>query len=181
MKPLTICQFGNPILRQKARQLTIDEITLPETQGLIASMRYSLTAQKLGIALAAPQVGHSIALLVIAIRPTAHRPSVDAADFTMINPVITKTYGQTASVWEGCISAGSGKADLFAKVPRYPKIDVTYLDEYGATQAKTLDGLVAQAVQHEVDHLNGILFVDHVQDPATYMTMKEYRKQITKG
>ena len=179
MKALTIIQFGNPMLRQQARQLTKDEIASPAIQDLIASMRHTLTSKKLGIALAAPQVNQSVALLVIAIRPTAHRPNVEVADYIMINPEITKQYDQPTEVWEGCISAGSGTADLFAKVPRYHKIDVRYLDENGTAQAQTLDGLVAQAVQHEVDHLGGVLFVDRVQDPTTYMTMKEYRKRIT--
>ena len=180
MKTLPICEFGNPILRKKAKALTPDEIKSTAVQELIANMRHTLVSKKLGIALAAPQVNESLALAVIAIRPTAHRPNVEPFDLIIINPEITKTYGARKQLWEGCISSGVGEANLFAKVPRYNKIDVRFLDEAGIEQTKTFDGLVAQAVQHETDHLNGILFVDHVEDPTTYMTMKEYRQRITK-
>jgi peptide deformylase len=81
-------------------------------------------------------------------------------------------------MWEGCLSAGS--SGLFAKVLRYEKIEAQYLDEQGMQHTETLEGLPAQVFQHEVDHLNGILFMDHVTDPTTYMTLKEYRKQISK-
>jgi peptide deformylase len=131
----------------------------------------------LGVGLAAPQVGQNIALAIIEIQPTEHRPDVDPFDLVIINPEITETYGYRQQLWEGCISAGSnGKADLFAKVPRYKKVKLRYLDEKGKQHEKIFEGLPAQVVQHEVDHLNGILFVDRVKDTSTYMTYSEYKK-----
>ena len=144
-------------------------------------MRYTLTEKKLGIGLAAPQVGRGIALTVIAIRSTPHRPNVKHFDLVLINPAITDYVGEKTELWEGCISAGSnGKADLFAKVPRYKKITVSYFDEHGMPQVMTFTGLKAQVVQHETDHLNGILFVDHVKNTKTFMTYSEYMARIKK-
>lgn len=144
-------------------------------------MKHTLIEKKLGIGLAAPQVGRGIALAVIALRPTPHRPKVKEFDLVLINPIITDFIGKKTELWEGCISAGSeGKADLFAKVPRYKQVRVKYTDKNGKLCHKSFKGLKAQVVQHEIDHLNGVLFVDHVKDTKTFMTYKEYMKRIKK-
>ena len=181
MTHLPRTQFGDPVLRSACRLLTPTEIASAEIQTLLSDMKSTLIDNKLGIGLAAPQVGKPISVAVIAIRPTAHRPHVKPFDLVLINPKITKTQGDKHEMWEGCISAGSnGTADLFAKVPRYKQITVQYLDEHGQPHTKSLTGLKAQVVQHEVDHLNGILFVDHVTNPQTYMTYTEYMKRVRK-
>jgi len=74
--------------------------------------------------------------------------------------------------------SGSVKANLFAKVPRYKKIELEYFDEHAIKQTRVFKGLAAHVIQHEVDHLNGILFVDKVKDTSTYMTYKEYKKMM---
>lgn len=176
MRSLPRIEFGNPILRQTARQLSEVEILTPKVQALIKNMRHTLLSKKLGVGLAAPQVGEGIALSVVAIRPTDHRPTVTPFDLIIINPKISKTYGQKSSKWEGCLSAGA--SGLFAQVPRHKKIECEYLDENGKHHQRIFEGLAAQVIQHEVDHLNGILFMDHVVEPETYMTMKEYKKRI---
>lgn len=180
MKALRLAQFGNPILRQLSRQLSQSEIASPETQMLIENMRYTLISVKLGVGLAAPQVGAEIALTVIVLQPTAHRPDVEPFEAVLINPIITKAYGRKQQLWEGCISSGKGKAGLFAKVPRYKRVKVRYIDERGASHHKIFEGLRAHVVQHEVDHLNGVLFVDKVKDTTTYMTYAEYVKLAKK-
>lgn len=176
MKVLTRIEFGDPILREKARQLKPAEIGSTKIQTLIENMRHTLLAKKLGVGLAAPQVDEEIALSVIAIRPTKHRPKVEPYDLVLINPKITKTFGYRKQIWEGCLSAGA--SGLFAKVPRYKKIEVSFLNEKGKNVTKQFDGLRAQVIQHEVDHLNGILLMDHVKDTSTYMTLKEYKRRI---
>jgi peptide deformylase len=176
MKLLPRSQFGNPILRQVAKPLTKNEIVSDEIQKLIKNMHFILSDKKLGVGLAAPQVGKSVALAVINIQKTELRPDVKPFKLTIINPVITKTYGRKTQRWEGCISSGAGKAGLFAKVPRYKKIELEYQDEKGKKQIKTFKDLQAHVIQHEVDHLNGILFVDRVKDTKTYMTYAEYKK-----
>jgi peptide deformylase len=176
MKILQITEFGDTVLRQNAKQLTQSAIASQKIQQLIKNMRYTLTEQKLGVGLAAPQVGEPLAISVISVRPTAHRTEVDPLELVIINPKITKTFGYRTQFWEGCISAG--KSGLFAKTPRYKKVEVTYLDENGRKKKDIFEGLPAQIMQHEVDHLDGILFMDHVKDATSYMTMKEYKKMI---
>lgn len=177
---LHIHEFGNPILRRKAKRLTAAEIRSDKIQTLIHDMRTMLISKKLGIGLAAPQIGEPVALSVIAVRPTKHRPAVKKFDLVIINPKITKYIGKPRQMWEGCISSGSGKANLFAKVPRYNQVELSYLDEHGQKQTKQFSGLPAQVIQHETDHLNGVLFVDKVTDTRTYMTDHEYTERVRK-
>lgn len=181
MKPLRRTQFGNPILRQTARLLSKTDITSPDIQDLINNMRHTLQTVKLGIGLAAPQVGQPVALAVIVLQPTALRPQTEPFEIVIINPQITKIFGARKQLWEGCISSGPGTAGLFAKVPRYTKISLKFTDQQGIQHHKTFQGLQAHVIQHEVDHLNGILFVDNVKDTSTYMTYSEYKKQQKKA
>lgn len=176
MKVLVKTQFGNPVLRQPARLLKVSEIHTNKTQTLIKNMKYTLVKQRQGIGLAAPQVGKDIALAVIAIRPTKHRPKVRKFDLVIINPKIVKTYGAMKDRWEGCLSAG--ESGLFAKLQRHDKIEVSFIDENGQQHQKQFSGLKSQVLQHEIDHINGILFMDRVTSPATYMTLSEYQKRV---
>jgi peptide deformylase len=178
MKELARTEFGNPILRTVSKKLTKDKINSKKIQNLIRDMRFTLTSKKLGVGLAAPQVGEDIALSVISIHPTKHRPKVAVLELVIINPKITKLVGRRTQMWEGCLSGG--KSGLFAKVPRHNSVELVYLDEKGVRHKKFFNGLPAQVIQHEVDHLNGILFVDRVKDTKTYMTLKEYKKRIAK-
>lgn len=176
MKILAKTEFGNPILRQKTRHLKIEEIKSVKIQALIKSMHQTLISKKMGVGMAAPQVGHSVALSVVAIRPTKHRPTVQNFDLVIINPEIINIFGKRKQLWEGCLSAG--ESGLFAKVPRYERVEVRFQDKQGVEHIKQFSGLQAQVMQHEIDHLNGVLFMDHVKDPKTYMTLKEYKKRI---
>ena len=179
MKKLSRRQFGDPILQKKARRLKKTEIIAPKLQELIADMRFTLRSQKLGVGLAAPQVGHSIALAVVSIHPTPHRPKVKPFDLVIINPTITKKKGTTRLLWEGCISSGREQASVFAKVSRYPAIELSYQNETGVRQTAHLKGLPAHIAQHEVDHLKGILFTERA-DPKSYMTYEEYMQRVRK-
>lgn len=180
MKSLKRTQFGNQILRQTAKRLLKTEITSRGIQQLIKDMRFTLKTVNLGIGLAAPQVGEPVALAVISIHPTKYRPEVKPYEQVIINPEIIETFGHRKQLWEGCISSGPGKTGLFAKVPRYKKIKLKYYDEKGALHVKIFEGLQAHVLQHETDHLNGILFVDKVKDTSTYATYQEYVKQAKK-
>ncbi len=148
---LNITRFGNPILRQIAKRLTRDEILSHDTQSLINNMRY---------------------------KPTPNRPELEPFDTVLINPEIVETFGEPTSAWEGCVSCGTDDDILFAQVLRFKKVRVTWLDEYAVSHEEIIEGFVAQVVQHETDHLNGVLFVDHVQDSTSFMMADEYRKRI---
>lgn len=173
----TTC-FGNPVLRTTTRQLTADEILSKEIQNLIRNMYYTLEKCKYGVGLAAPQVGLNIALSVVGIKPTPTRPNLEPFDTVLINPEIVETFGKRTQMWEGCISSGKGRNSLYAKVPRYKKIRLRWLDGRAKQHDEILDGFIAHVMQHETDHLNSVLFVDRVKDPATYMLADEYKKRI---
>lgn len=176
-KVLNRTLFGNPILRHPAARLTKDEILSAATQDLITDIRQTLTEKKYGIGLAAAQVGQGIALSVIHIRPTKLRPNLPKekwADLVIINPKIVKTYGNKKQLHEGCVSLPG----VYAKVPRHKKIQLSYFDEAAQRRVKDFEGLLAHVIQHEVDHLEGILYVDRVVDTKTYMSEAEYRKRV---
>lgn len=175
---LTPTRFGNPVLREKAYRLTLEEIQSEKIQTLIKNIAYTLEKEDYGVGIAAPQVGESVALSVIGIKPTPSRPELEPFITTLINPEILETFGELESKWEACISCGEGKNLLYAKVPRYDKVRLRWLDEKGETNENVLSGFVAHVAQHETDHLNGVLFVDRVEDSTTYMMADEYRLRI---
>jgi peptide deformylase len=179
-KLLVPTRFGNPILRDRATELSVDEIQSDDIQSLIADMAYTLLKEDYGVGIAAPQVGRSVALSVIGIKPTPNRPNLEPFSTTIINPKITETYGEPEPKWEACISCGAGDNILYAQVARFNKVKLTWLDETAKSREEIVDGFVAHVVQHEVDHLNGILFLDRVEDPTTYMMADEYQKRIVK-
>ncbi len=175
MKPrrlLSRTQFGNPILRTPTTRLTPSEITSPATQQLIKDMFYTLDKKKMGVGLAANQVGYGVAISVIGIKKTPARKNITPVTMVIINPEIVKTYGYTTGMWEGCISF----AKAFAKAKRYKKIRLNYYDEKGMQHEEDFDGFLAHVMQHETDHLHGVLFVDKVRDTKSWMTESEYIK-----
>ncbi len=180
MKKLERIQFGNPILRKIARQLSAKEIKSRAIQKLIVEMKYALNSNKYGVGLAAPQVGHSVALSVLSTKPTPSRPDNIMFEKVIINPKIIKYIGKTKPMWEGCISMGSIHSPIFAQVQRFPKIIVQYFDENADFHEETHDTLISHLMQHEIDHLEGILFVDKVEDTQSYMNLSEYKKRIVK-
>lgn len=177
---MRVTEFGNPLLRLKTNDLNDFDIKSAKIQQLIKDMKLYLEDKKMGVGLAAPQIGESLSLAIIQIKPTKTRPEADKFDLVIINPQITQTYGRKNQLWEGCISAGPLKSGLFAKVSRYKKIKLKYVDENSKSQEKIFEGLAAHVIQHEVDHLNGILFVDRVKDRKSFSTYKEYLNSIKK-
>lgn len=175
---MKISEFGNPVLRTVAKKVSIAEIKSDKIQKLILDMAEFLDSKKHGVGLAAPQIGKSLAVAIILIRPTPNRPDEKKIKLTLINPEIITNFGRRKQMWEGCLSSGPINSSLFAKVPRYKKIKLKYQDEKGVKREKIFEGLPAQVIQHEVDHLNGKLYVDRVKDTETYITFKEYMKLV---
>lgn len=173
---LALTRFGNPILREEMRRLNPEETLSSETQKLIADMYLTLQEKSYGVGMAAPQVGAKVALSVVGIKPTPTRPDLEPFSTVLINPIIVEIYGEPEEMWEGCISTGEGHNTLYAKVPRYNKIRLQWTDESAQEHNEVLEGFVAHVVQHEVDHLNGVLFVDRVKDTKSYMLADEYEK-----
>lgn len=171
-------QFGDPILQTPARRLTVKEIKSPEIQELIQNIRHTLKTKKLGVGLAAPQIGESVAISIIDYEPKKHRPELEAFSQIVINPEIIRGIGKKSGMWEGCLSFGAANSPVFAKAMRYKKIEVRFHDERGILHEKELSGFAAHVFQHETDHLNGVLFPTRVKDHTTWMNTSEYKKRI---
>ena len=161
---LEITKYGNPVLRKKGAR--IESIT-PEVKQLISDMFDTMRAAR-GVGLAAQQVGQALQLTVIDVSGIEDRPStleiegkpVDvekAMPLTLINPEI-KPHGKEVAGPEGCLSF----PELYADITRPEFVDVVALNEKGERIEFRAGGLLSRAVQHEVDHLNGLLFIDRM-------------------
>jgi peptide deformylase len=162
---LKVVKYGDPVLRKKGAR--IESIT-PEIKKLIADMFETMYAHK-GVGLAAQQVGHAWQLTVIDVRGVTDRPSslelkgkaADVAEFmpvVLINPELTLV-GERVAGPEGCLSF----PEVFAEISRPEFVDVKALNEKGKPIEFRAGGLLGRAVQHETDHLNGILFIDRME------------------
>jgi peptide deformylase len=165
---LPIVRYGTPVLRQKGA--VIETIT-PTIRKLIADMFETMYSQK-GVGLAAQQVGLALQLTVIDVRGVTDRPSslelngqpAEVHSFmplVLINPQV-KAVGKIVAGPEGCLSF----PEIFAEVARPDTVDVTAMNQEGKQFEFRCGGLLARAVQHETDHLHGILFIDRM-DKAT--------------
>jgi peptide deformylase len=165
-------EFGNPILEKKAKRVLASYLKTPAFEALIKDMTRTLRKEK-GVGIAAPQIGVPLAISVIEVRPTPERPdAVLIPHLVMVNPRITSYHGKPVRKWEGCLSF----MKAFGKVPRYPSVTVTYQTRTGEPVTETVHGLCAHIVQHEVDHLNGIRFIDRMEDAKSLVTAAEYRR-----
>ncbi len=165
---LKIVQTGEPVLRQRARELTPEEIGSPQVQGLIEFMRDTMRDAP-GVGLAAPQVGVGVRLVVIEDR-AEYQAGISAEELALrerqpvdfhvlINPTLVVEDPTPAEFHEGCLSV-SGFAAL---VPRARGVRVEALDENGAPVSISAKGWYARILQHEVDHLDGALYIDRME------------------
>ncbi len=167
-----ILELGHPTLRKLAQPLAVaDAATLLQT---VAQLQQAMT-EKGGVGIAAPQVGLSQRLIIVASQPTPRYPDAPKMQPTpMINPEIVQCAGPIEKGWEGCLSVPG----LRGFVPRHARVRVRYTDIQGSEQQQDLEGFVARIVQHELDHLQGILFVDRVESPADLVSESEYQQRI---
>ncbi|EAZ89320.1 peptide deformylase [Crocosphaera chwakensis] len=155
---LEIAQVGNPILRQQAQYVT--DITDEKLQQLIDTLLTTAIDAK-GVGIAAPQVSQSYRLFIVCSHPNSRYPDAPSMEPTvMINPCLVSHSEEMVKGWEGCLSV-PGVRGL---VSRYQKITVEYLDRYGKLHQQEFTDFVARIFQHELDHLNGILFIDRVNN-----------------
>lgn len=176
---LSRTEFGNPILRTPAEKVLPSQISGKEIQSLIADMKHTLKLKKLGVGIAAPQLGVSKAISVIDIKQTKNRPDAIPFSKVIINPHVVKGIGKKVPMWEGCLSFAAANSPVFAQTMRYKKVMVNFYDEEGIYhEDEMLSGLPAHVFQHETDHLDGILFPERVHDHTTWMNASEYKKRI---
>ena len=158
MSVLRIITIPNPLLKQKS--LSVEKIT-PEVKDLVENMRATMLSHKLCVGIAAVQVGvlARIVLVDVSRSQTPHRSS---GQLIMINPEIVYSSGKTSSR-EGCLSV----PDFLGTVTRKKKIEVSYIDINGHKKHLKTDGFEAVCIQHEIDHLDGFVFLDKVTSVKT--------------
>jgi len=165
-------QIGNPIIRRKSKLVSVKDIVSPGTKkvarDLIDSMRY------LGlVGMAAPQIGINTRIFVSEVRKTETRnPHKADGVRVFINPKIVKRSKKNALDYEGCGSVAH--AGLFAQVPRAAQVTVQAFDLRGKKFTLKASGLLARIVQHEIDHLDGIVFLDRVKNTKTLKARDEF-------
>jgi len=170
---LPIREMGDPVLREVARAVTREELAGAEVQGLIDDMIETMRAAN-GAGLAAPQVGVPLRIAAIEVREGNPRyPYKPPIPLTVIvNPELTSLDGTTFVTNEGCLSMPNVRGAL----ERFENIGVRYLDREGGLHEETRRGLTAGTFQHEVDHLDGILFVDRMADMRSLSTWEEFER-----
>lgn len=177
---LPIVQAGEPVLRKPSRLLRPNEIRSREIRDLIQQMKETMYAAP-GVGLAAPQIGQGIQLAVIEDRPEyikdwtpeqlAERERQAVPFHVIINPKITLIGQERVEAFEGCLSL----TDMMALTPRARKVRVECLDEKGEAKIIEASGWYARILQHEIDHLGGTMYVDHMYS-RTLMTVDNFTR-----
>ncbi len=174
-----IVQKEDRVLRMIAKEVPVSGITSASIKKIIKEMSASLKSQDDGVAIAAPQIGYSLRIFVVSgkifeegfLQKKERRlssestvekdvPKKSVKDLVFINPVISKLSRDKEWLPEGCLSVRW----LYGKAYRSKKATVTAFDENGVKFTRGASGLLAQIFQHETDHLNGVLFIDHAKD-----------------
>lgn len=167
-----IRQLGDPVLRQLATPIVNSQEQWVQT--LIDRLMTTLQ-QSNGVGIAAPQVGSVHQLLIVASRPNPRYPTAPLMQPTpMVNPRMVSHAEATTKDWEGCLSVPG----IRGAVPRYSAIEVEYETRDGNLQRQLLEGFVARIFQHEIDHLQGLVFLDRLESTQDIITDQVYLQQI---
>jgi peptide deformylase len=169
---LPIVAYGDPVLRKKAEPITKD---YPKLESLLANMKETMYGAY-GVGLAAPQIGLPIRLFLVDTAPFAEdevfteeeQETLRNFKRTFINAEILEEEGDEWAFNEGCLSIPDVREDVF----RQPKIKIQYQDENFETHTEEFDGLIARVIQHEYDHIEGVLFTDK---------LSSLKKRLIKG
>jgi peptide deformylase len=171
MTILPITMVGDPVLRTPAAPLSPAELADPDTQRFIDDLIETKRAAN-GAGLAANQVGDTRRIAVVEVEPDNPRyPYKPAFPLTvLVNPRIVHRATEQIVINEGCLSV----PDLRGLVPRSAEVEVEYCDRAGETRRRTVSGLTAGTFQHEIDHIDGVLFLDCVRDPRSFTTWEMF-------
>jgi peptide deformylase len=157
----SVLKMGAPLLKQVALPVTRFDGDLVE---LVADMNDTMRALS-GAGIAAPQIGVSLRVVIFELRENPRYPHVAPVPFTvLVNPVLTPLGSEEGEGWEGCLSVPG----LRGLVPRFHRLRYQGVDQLGAPIDRTVEGFHARVVQHEVDHLDGILFPQRVRDMRNF-------------
>jgi peptide deformylase len=171
-KFLEIAQLGNPILRQQA--LPVDNfIKLNFVEFIDRAIATVMEAK--GVGIAAPQLFRSQRLFILASHPNERYPHAPKMSPTaIINPQIIGHNDETQKDWEGCLSLPG----IRGLVPRYTKIEVEYTTRDGKLERKIFTDFIARVFQHELDHLDGLVFLDRIETTKDLYSEAEYHKIV---
>ncbi len=175
MAILKVARMGHPVLRAKAKPIPAASIGSPGVQQLIDDM-FETMREYVGIGLAAPQVHHSLRIFVAGVRNLPVPPVLESDEdmplIALVNPEITPLTPKNEEGWEGCLSI----PDIRGLVPRPLDIQVKAYDRNGKRIELVARGLSARVIQHETDHLDGVLFFDRMISYESLTFMDEYRR-----
>jgi peptide deformylase len=167
-----ILTIGHPALRQRAREVGREELASAEVQGLVDDLVDTMRAAH-GAGLAATQIGVPLRVAVVEVRHNPRYPYKPPIPLTVVvNPVVEPIGDEVVTINEGCLSV----PDLRGEVDRHVTIRLRRWDREGHEHDEVVRGLTAGTYQHELDHLDGRLFVDRVTDTTTLMTWEQYER-----
>lgn len=175
MGVLPIVRMGHPVLRAQAAAVEPEWLAEPAAQRLIDDMIETMRAAE-GVGLAAPQVGTGWQLFVYEAL-SEDEPETGIPLRVVVNPMVEPAAGELVYDWEGCLSI----PDLRGLVPRHPAVRVRGLDRAGRPLDFVAEGFEARIVQHEYDHLNGVLFLDRMRDLHSLAFYEEWREFLLAG
>ncbi len=172
MSILKTALLGNPVLREKAREVPVEEIKTPAIQNLIDDMIETMREYD-GVGLAAPQVHESKQIAVIEVHKNRRYPGKPEVPLLiLVNPIFLMKSDDAIEGWEGCLSIEA----LRGRVPRSSRVKVRFFDRRGREETLEAEGFPAVVVQHEMDHLAGQVFLDRMRDLSTLTHLKEYER-----
>ena len=171
-RPLRIAQIGHPILRQPTRMLTREELLSEEIQSFLDDLVETMREAS-GAGLAANQVYQSLRICAVEVRNNSRYPYRPNIPLTiLVNPVLTPASDETFINYEGCLSV----PNLRGQVRRHCEVHVEALDREGNSISTVVKGMTAATYQHEVDHLDGKIFLDRVEDPNSVVTLENFQR-----
>jgi peptide deformylase len=162
-----VLRMGDPRLWQKS--LPVDRFNTAELSDLLTDMRDTM-AHLNGAGLAAPQIGVPLRVVIFGVTANPRYPGIDPVpDTVLINPVLTPLSDEEEEGWEGCLSVPG----MRGVVPRFKKLHYKGFDEKGVPFERTVEGFHARVVQHEVDHLDGVLYPMRIRDFTRFGFIEE--------
>ena len=162
-----VLRMGHPVLREKAKP--VEKLGTPELRALVEDMKETMKAKN-GAGLAAPQIGVGQRVVIFGVESNPRYPDAEPVPFTvLVNPKIVMLTREVEEDWEGCLSVPG----MRGVVPRYTKLRYSGFDEEGNPIEREAEGFHARVVQHECDHLDGILYPQRMTDMRTFGFTKE--------
>jgi peptide deformylase len=162
-----VLRMGHPVLRERAKP--VEKLGSPELLALVRDMKDTMAAKN-GAGLAAPQIGVGQRVVIFGVTSNPRYPDAEEVPFTvLVNPKIVLLTREVEEGWEGCLSVPG----MRGVVPRYTRLRYSGFDEHGAPIEREAEGFHARVVQHECDHLDGILYPQRMTDLSRFGFIEE--------